>query len=262
MGTEIVNYDAQFAADAEKYAKQARAGGSTSFSTQAGQLKLNDEAMPGNQVCVIVVDALLENLFYRGKYVANDPQPPVCYAFGRDEHDMAPHESMQADLTYFEPQNQTCTGCPQAQWGSADVGRGKACKNQVKLAVIPAGMYVKEGRELVLNLFDEPKDFEEAEIAYLRVPVTSGKNWDRYVKFLRAQHSRPPYGVVTRIYLEPHETNQFTVNFEFVELLPNALAPYVVPRNAEAMDSIVQGYQAPSEEDRPLASARGTRRAR
>jgi hypothetical protein len=36
-----------------------------------------------------------------------------------------------------EPQNATCEGCPKDEWGTSVTGDGKACKNTVRLAVVP-----------------------------------------------------------------------------------------------------------------------------
>lgn len=259
-----VSYDAQFAKDAEKYAKQARTSAGVSFSTQGGILKLGDEPMPGNQVCAVIVDFISENAFFDGKFVASDPKPPVCFAFGRDNKSMFPHEAMQEDLTYFVPQHidkdgdvAGCTGCPQSEWGTADTGRGKACKETVKLAIIPAGEYAKKGRDFELGLYDQPSEFADSEVVFLRVPVTSIKAWDKYVRYVKSQYGRPPYGVVTRIWLEPHSTNQFTVNFETLEALPDAMIPSVLPRHEEAVETIIQPYKAPTPDDRALPGTGG-----
>lgn len=268
MGTEIVNYDAQMAAMAEQYAQQDRASEGSFLSTRGGILMYGEEQMPGNQVACIIVDSILENAYYPQKYDPNNKLPPTCYAFTRgDPDDMQPHlESMSKDQNYFMPQNMQqgpqglviggCNGCPMAEWGSSDTGRGKACKNQYRLALLPAGIYQPNGRgQFELGLFDDPAHFSGSDIIYLKLPVTSGAIFERYRKMLRVQHARPPFGVVTRIFLQPDPKNQFSVNFELIELLPVELTPAILNRNAEITAEPFKGYEAPDMEAQQQAAA-------
>ena len=136
-GTALVKWEEELAKQAEVAAgMEANVGGGQFFSMQGGQLKFNDNPVPGNQMAVIILDHILENVFYDGDFDPNNPQPPTCFAFGRSDDDMAPHETVVAE---GQAQNETCNGCPFNQWGSADKGRGKACRNTRRLAMIPAG---------------------------------------------------------------------------------------------------------------------------
>jgi hypothetical protein len=261
MSNEVTKYDEQFAAMAAQYAGTERAGGDF-LSTKGGVLTFDDETLPGNQMCVIILDVVKERTFYTSKYSADREAnlPPVCYAFGREDAEMAPHVTMQADLTYFQPQNDTCQGCPNDAWGTADTGRGKACRERRRFALLPAGYYVpKRGsRDFELNVFDDLDHFKNADIAFLKIPVTSVKDWARYVTQLSASHRRPPAGVITRVYIEPDQKSQFRVKFEMLDLVPSDLIPTIMERYEEAQNTIVFGYPPPSPEAK--ASASGVRR--
>lgn len=254
MGTEITNYDKAYAEAAGQYATQDRSSEGSFLSTRGGILKLGEDAMPGNQVAVVILDSYLENAYFDGKFDPNNVVPPKCYAMSRGEP-----EEMQADIAsmlrgqeYFEPQNwngqsSPCHGCPKSQWGSSDTGRGKACKNQYRLTLLPAGIYQQSPnrRDWELSLIEDAAHYQSADTVQLKVPVTSGPIFERYRKLLRVQHARPTFGAVTRIYLLPDTRNQFTVNFELIELMPNELSATMFARNKEVVLTPFKGYEAP-----------------
>lgn len=259
MGQEIVKWDERLAADAARYADE-EAGGGLFVTTRGGVLRFGEEELPGNQMCVVILDAIRENTFYPDKFDPDAQQPPKCYAFGYGD-DMAPHESMQAH-PYFEPQSEQCTGCPHAEWGTADTGRGKACQSRRRLAIIPAGMFVKKkgSRDFDLELFDDPKHYATADIAFFKLPVTSVKSWAKYVGALNATVRRPPYAVISRVYLEPDAKHQFKVHFEMVEELPDELAATIIARHDEASKCIITPYSPPDDAAEPRQGvARGLR---
>lgn len=249
-GTAVTNYDALYAEQAKAYVEQEKLSGGTFISTRGGTLSVGDEQMPGNQMAVIVLDAIMENTFYDAKFDPENKQPPLCYAFGRDATEMAPHETMQVDLEYFIPQANTCLECPHNRWGSADKGRGKACQNRRRLALIPAGFYSprRGSRDFDLELFDDPAHFQTADIAYLKLPVTSVTPWSKFVNQIGANFNRPPHGVVTRIWLEPDPKYQYVMGFEVIEQVPDTLAQAIMARHEQALAQVIQGYQVPEEQ--------------
>jgi hypothetical protein len=264
-GKALVNYDKAWAEMADRQAAQEKLVGGTFLSTRGGKLAFGDEQMPGNQVCAIILDAVFENTYYGQKFDPDNAAAPICYAFGRDDSsEMAPHPSMQADTNYFIPQSYDCKSCPNNVYGSADTGKGKACQNRRRLAIIPAGYYKpKRGsRDFDLELFDDPKHFETADIAYLKLPVLSVKEFSKYVNQLQATLHRPTPAVITRISLEPDEKAQYKVHFELVEGVPDSLFQIIMARHDQAVNAIIQGYQKPEprENAQPRGTLRGLRR--
>lgn len=254
MANELVNYSEEWAKQAQQYAAQEQLTGGTFLSTRGGTFKFGEETLPGNQVCAIILDAVRENTFYSEKFDPDNAQAPICYAFGRGPDDeMGPHESMQADLSYFQPQHDTCEGCKWNEWGTADKGKGKACQNRRRLAIIPAGMYEKKrgSRDFDLEIFQEPEHFRTADIAYLKLPVLSVKEWAKYVNDISTTFRRPPHGVITRIFLEPDPKAQYKVCFEAIEEVPDELAAVIMARHETAIKSVIQGYRPP--EEKPAA---------
>jgi hypothetical protein len=264
-GTAVTNYDAAWAEQAQKYADQEQLTGGTFLSTRGGTLSFGEETMPGNQACVIVLDVVKENTYYPAKFDPDSAAAPICYAFGREADEMAPHPSMQIDPNYFQPQAPECQGCKWNEWGSADQGRGKACQNRRRLALIPAGYYQgrRGSRDFDLELFTDPKHFQTADMAFIKLPVTSTGNWAKYVNQLSASVHRPPHGVISRLYLEPHTKFQYTVNWEMVDTIPDSLFQTIMARHEEAIKGVIQGYKVPEERaPAPQGSLRGLRRTR
>lgn len=269
MANDLVNYEQKWAEQAEEITQHERPTGALSFSTRAGALMLGEERMPGDQVCVIILDFVRMNTFYPAKFDQDSPMPPTCFAIGRTEEEMGPHHSMQQDLSYFKPENDptlygACASCHNNQWGSADQGRGKACQNKRELTLLPAGFYVPRprSRDLDLRLIDEPGHYLTADVARLRIPVTSVNNWARYVQLISAQYRRPPAGVLTRVYLEPDQKTQYKVNFEVVEAVPDHIAAQVIQRQQEVMRQPHTGFPPPDNQSarQPAPQGRSLRR--
>lgn len=265
-GKALTSYDERFAAMAAEYASGERVTGSF-LSTKGGVLTFQDEPLPGNQMVVVILDVVRERTFYAEKYdsASEHNRPPVCYAFGRmdePEGEMAPHPSMQADLTYFVPQNDVCATCPNNEWGSADTGKGKACAERRRFALLPAGYYApkKGSRDFDLHIATEEAHYASSDIAYLKIPVTSVKDWARYVTTVAASTRRPPMGVITRVYVEPDPKSQFRVKFEMLEELPVELFETIMERYEEAKQGIIFGYAPPSGEAAAPARTKGVRR--
>lgn len=268
MGNNLVNYDDLYAQRAKQATRGEQLRQGMFLSTRGGTLALGDEVMPGNQVCVIVLDWVRENTLYAERYEADNPKPPICYAFARgpeEEDEMGPHPSMQADPNYFQPQSDICKTCPHNQWGSADKGRGKACQNRRRLTMIPAGVFLpKRGsRDFDLEIFDDPKHYETADTAFMKLPVTSVTAWGKYVHQVGEATNRSPDGVITRIFTEPDPKYQYTINFEMLEKVPDELVQAVIRRADMAQSAQIEGYMPPKDE--PAApqgggSLRGLRR--
>ena len=84
--TALVTWDEELARQAEIAASmEASAGGGQFFSTKGGILSWQDSPLSGNQMAVIILDSILENVFYEGHYDPDAPQSPTCFAFSRDE---------------------------------------------------------------------------------------------------------------------------------------------------------------------------------
>lgn len=199
--TALANYDeelAKIAGATRAVAKQAASSGGKMINTAGGRWKIDGKPIKSTNVDFIILDNILVNALYEGSFDPNNPASPICFAMGRDLEDMAPHK----DST--KPQHKTCDGCPKNDWGSADTGRGKACKNTIRLAVVPPDSMSNNA-------------VEKAEIHYLSVPPTSTKNWASYTEELADEHEAQALTAVTNIELEASDKGGFLFLFTFVE---------------------------------------------
>lgn len=253
-GKQVVTWDEELAKlAAESQAMEQSTSTGSFFSLKSGVLSLNDNPFPHNQMAVIVLDTILENVYYGDGYDPDTAVPPMCFAFGRDENTMEPH--VIATDAGLNPAA-TCGECPNNEWGSADVGRGKACSNRRRIAMIPCGTYDKDGR---LELFEDEEDFETSPLAFMKLPVTSVKGYAAYVKQIAATLSKPPLAVFTKVSVRPDTKSQFKVGFEALGQVPSDLLGVIMSRRAEAMASIetpYSKYEAP--EEKPAKKQRPT----
>jgi hypothetical protein len=241
--TEITNWEQELAAQAEvAAAMEANSGGGQYFSTRGGILALNDAAVPNNQMAAVVVDSILENVFYDAEYDPDVPAAPVCFAFGRDEATMAPHPNV---VERGQAQNATCRGCPMNEFGTAERGKGKACRNTRRLGLIPAGDLTADGR---FKAFDDEDHFASAAVAFLKLPVMSVKGYANFVKQVAGALKRPPHGIFSKVKVVPDPKTQFRVLFEPLSAIPNGLMSAVMKRNQEVKATIEQPYSLDVEE--------------
>lgn len=192
----IVKWDEKLAELAGRATKAvAGVGGGSMIGTKGGILTYKGAAMPDNQMNVIILCDIPHNTYYSGGFDPDNPGAPVCYALGDPDNPdapMAPH----ADSS--EPQAEECTGCLQNEWGSADRGRGKACGNKHRLALITEG---------------DLEDVAAAEVVFLHIPPTSVKGWAGYVRKLEQTLQKPPLAFITTVSAHPSEKGGFTIMF-------------------------------------------------
>lgn len=260
-GTALVTYEEKRKAAAGAYVAQVRAPPSGDIlSIKGGMFSLGEDSL-GDQLCVVVLNSVWENTYFEGKYEEGKPQAPTCYAYGRAADEMAPHPSMAEHPEQFIPQHNECTGCPKNEWGSAATGRGKACQNRERLALIPAGEYTKrpKSRDFDLDLYDGATPdgkahFRDADALVLKLPVTSVGNWNEYVRKLAAM-GQPVFGVATRMFIEPHKKFQYEVKFEMIDVISDESYDTLSQRNeALSGDVMAQPYSPPKEEEQERRS--------
>jgi len=242
--TNVVSWDQELAKHAAKTQKaEARTGESNNFSTKNAILSLNGNPIEGNKMDVVIVDYNFLNAFYQGKYDANKPTTPVCFAFGdpdvEDDEvvEMAPHADAK------EPQHDNCGTCEHNKFGSGDEGKGKACKNSRRLALVPA------------DQLKSAKQFADYDAAFLQLPVTSLKAWAGYVKLL-ASRGLPPFGVVTEIKVQPDPKNQIAVLFTAKQpITARDIGSAIIAKRGQVRDALYRPYSQIVEEEKPKARA-------
>ena len=256
--TAVVNYQEQLAKEAAEGASQEAA--QTEFiSFKGGILALPTGVVKDNTLNVVILDTAYEHAFYGDyndgnpegwAYDPNTPKSPSCYAFGRVESELAPvqeGEGAPDAVVHTE-----CATCPLNEWGSdPEGGKGKACKNVRRLAVIDAGALASGNPEAV----------RAATVMYVKLPVTSGKLFSAHVVNLANVCKRPPYAVISKLTLERHATRQFEVKWEFVDMIPDALLGAIMEKREKLGDAILYGYPSNIEREQSEAPAQPAKTA-
>lgn len=230
---ELVNWEQELANEAEIAAKNEQKSGGAYLSARNGQLSFQGNPIAGNKLDVIILEHVYENAYYPGKFDPNNPSSPVCFASAKKEVDLIPSSEDCDDV-----QNETCEGCPQNEFGTADTGRGKACKNSRKLSLITA---------------DSLDDIENAQVALMNLPATSVKAWATYVQQLALTVKRPTYAVITQISVVPDVKTQFKIGFKLVSSISqSSLAELRAKREANESLLFIP-YQKNSERPEPAS---------
>ncbi len=151
------------------------------------------------EIIGVIVDHHPVNAYWADKY-AGANNPPDC-------------SSMDGKVGLDADGNRVpCNSCQFNQWGSADDGRGKACKNMHRLYII------REGEMLPL---------------LLTLPPTSLKNLSDYIALRVVSKGMRSYGVVTKVSLKKAQ-NAGGINYsQAVFALAGKLAPAQVSAMAD-----------------------------
>lgn len=201
-GKDLVKWDEELAGLAKASVKGMDLPSGKFISLKSGKLSFGGAAVPGNELRAVVVGAVHENQYYDEDYDADTPQTPGCYAFGVETDEMEPHEKAP------RRQCERCAGCPMNEFGSAERGQGKACKNVMRLAMIAES---------------DLEDMSAAEVVYMKVPVMSVRNWMAYAsKKVADTLKRPYWAVLTSIKVEPDPKSQFRVVFDVAEMIEDS----------------------------------------
>jgi hypothetical protein len=211
---------------------------------KAGMLLYRDTPVPGNKLDVIVVGSAFLRTYYEDRYDANNIKAPNCFSLSLDGEDMVPHENIE------EPINPTCAGCPNDKWGSdphSPSKKGKACKEMRRFIVIPANAVAED-------------NVRTAEMATIRIPVMSVKNWGNYVNEIATAYSRPPWGMLTEISVVPNQRSQWEVKFTPKGIVEEKYLADVWGRFETAKQLLLTPYdeteEAPKEEKKEKKNAK------
>jgi hypothetical protein len=191
-------------------------GGWPFLSTRGGVFS-HGESVLGHELSVVVLGAIRENTYYAEGYDPDNPQPPSCFAvdLGGDEGSMAPPVELASRVS------DACAACEMNAFGSSDTGRGKACKNTVRLAMLH---------------FDPTRvgDLEKVDGAMLRIPPTSLGKFSGYAATVNDAMKRPFFTVVTKVEIEADPKVQFRVVLSPIGAVTQELYPTLRKRADEA----------------------------
>lgn len=230
--------------DRDKQSKTQVGTGWPFISTQGGRLTLDGNVE--TEFEAVILGATHVNTYFEGKFDPSNIVPPTCWAIAADEAYLAPPDD------WAGKQHPKCEGCLQNAFGSDDRGTGKACKNTVRLAMLP---------------FDEGVDLSRGKGVRLSVSPTSSRNWTEYVDYVTETLGRPVFSVITQVTISPHPKNQHELTFEAVGSYGDAKLLNIVKKRVDndAEEQLHQPYTAsvtPAKPKKGAAKKKARRKSR
>jgi hypothetical protein len=143
------------------------------------------------EIDVVIVDFVYFNQYYDSAFEKDVIKPMTCFALNAQNENLSPSKlSVAIQNTYLDAETgvetpKACASRWAMQFKSAPTGAGKACKNRILMAVLPADATA------------------ETPLLTIDLPQMSAKDFGPYVKALASGLGRPPYGVITHMSHNP-----------------------------------------------------------
>lgn len=125
----LVSIQEQIKSELALMSKSVAPPSGRSISLKGKVFSLPDGTTSQGPISAVILDHRNFNRYYEGAYNPQDIKPPACFALSKELNGMGPHPD--AD----NPKSDNCHDCAMNQWGSAAVGKGKACRNTVRIAI-------------------------------------------------------------------------------------------------------------------------------
>lgn len=245
-GTSIANIDAELSNEVALLKNSISQGGGNKIKVEAtGDFITPDGMNLGNEIEIVVVDFATHHDFYLGAYNPQNPEPPVCFARGKDLTTLAPDEESP------DKQHGDCRTCPMNQFGSGTNGKSKACKNSRMLAVLVVD---PENPDAI----NEP----DAPLYALQLPPTAIKSFDGAVAHIARSLNGPP--IKARLTVTAKNVGTYAL-ISFVDPVPNPAYAVHAARRAEAGDILYRkpdfaAYEARQQQSAPARGRPAPRR--
>ena len=177
----LINYDAEFAKIAEETRNSLAPTKGNHISTKGKIFTFPGGATQPNFDCIVLDFIRINQLMT--PYNPNVRGVTKCWAMGRNEHLLAPSE------TATHKQADNCGACAMNKYGSAtNGGKGKACQNLYRLAIVP------------------PDAGPENDIWLVKVSPTGLSNWSHYVKMANTQIGEAGFcRIITNLSFDPNK---------------------------------------------------------
>lgn len=134
-----------------------------------------DEVATSIEVVLVKANPTLSKVYYEGGYVEGSTEKPQCHS----------NDGIAPALDATAPQSTSCALCPHNAWGSRiseTGGKGKACADSRRIAIVPSG------------------ELDRAML--LRVPAATLRDLAQYAQMLKRRNA-PYQAVVTKIGFDP-----------------------------------------------------------
>lgn len=243
---EMEPWEKGLAEDATKEVADT-ATGMARISHKGGRLSVDGQMVEGNKLPLAVISFRASKAYYEGDFDPDTPATPVCYAFSNDGSStgMIPHDAAP------KKQSDSCDTCEHNQFGTAERGRGKRCKDEIR-----AGVIVET---------TDPDTIQAAEVRQITIPPGSLKNWGKYLQGLKdVTASGNVRTVLTEVSTQPFG-GAYALTFKATHKLAREQVESLLTRKGTVHDMLGQPYpviSAEDAEDRKKAAKTAARKAR
>ena len=197
------------------------------ISIKGKKFRAGDEKLPNELYCVIVV-AGYDKTYYASPYDPDSPATPSCFAASIEEI-AAPSNNSP------EPQSASCLTCPHNVFGSAKIGKGKACK---------------DSRRLIMYSYDKLKsEVDFSQMAQLRVPSSSLKAFSSYVRTVSLRYGLPYLAVVTKIELD-QDSDYPSLVFDYDDTLNSDEVLKIMSMKPSAIEAAIKTFSPDEDEEK------------
>lgn len=201
------------------------------LSHQGGMWKIDGKTVTENKLRVAIIDYGFSKAYYENAFDPGVTATPVCYAFGREEKGMAPHDQAP------KKQNPECSTCEWNKFGTADRGKGKRCKDERRVLC-------------VVEVADE-ESIAGAEVRQFNIPPGSLKNWGNYLAQVREGTKRQNVrGVLTELSTEPYG-GAYALTFKAVAELADVQVKAIMAKRSSVEAALFAPYPNIEQEEKP-----------
>lgn len=144
MGTQVQSITDQIKRELANVRSTIAPPSGNTISTKSKLFHLPTGQTSRGPIQAVILDYRNYNRYYDTPYNSMNPKPPACFAIAKHHEALAPHPGAE------KPQAEDCASCPHNQWNSDRNGKGKACTNMVRLAIVPPDA-TPETKPMLLN---------------------------------------------------------------------------------------------------------------
>lgn len=177
----------RLAAKQEKFADRERQGGGKTLSIRGKKFRFDGRDL-GDEIDVIMLDYVFLKQYFESDYDPDNLTPPDCFAIGDDELELKPLE--ESPEIQGDDETGMCDGCWANEYESAARGKGKACQDRRRIALLSAELFDEDG-------FIDTITAES--VGFLTMGGTSLQNWKAHTKRLGKTLKVAPFQVVTTL---------------------------------------------------------------
>lgn len=210
-------------------------GEGNALSFQGGSINFRGKPL-GNAIEAIILATQFERVFYPAEFDANNKVPPSCYS----------RDNIRPDEQAAFPQSDTCKGCQWDEFGTATQGKGKGCKEGLKIAVVHPAQAMADNPPIVVARFS---------------PMNA-KDIQSDLTGLAAKAPDHPMQAIVKLTCHPDPKRQIRNALEYVDQTPDDMIEHLVDFIGTAEAMLVGDYPADQAVDPQANAKRGAARRR